>query len=111
MTAKHTTSAHARAQSTVVQNFSDDLDSMFGLQSPGTLGRLAETVQLKKQVLNTADRELQDLEARLRETERRLAQVSGYRPGTPRGIPKTTTASTRGSATNSRPSTSRKEKA
>ncbi|KAF2768209.1 hypothetical protein EJ03DRAFT_328573, partial [Teratosphaeria nubilosa] len=67
---------HPRPSSTIVQSFSADLDSMFGLGGPVNVGQLEQTVEEKKQGLSDADRQLQELEAKLRETEQRLAQVS-----------------------------------
>ncbi|KXL48878.1 hypothetical protein M433DRAFT_141878 [Acidomyces richmondensis BFW] len=73
---------HHRHESTLVQSFSADLDSMFGLGGP--VGELEQTVEEKKQGLNSASNELQQLEARLRETEERLAKVSrGNSPARP----------------------------
>ncbi|KAH9826991.1 hypothetical protein Tdes44962_MAKER03223 [Teratosphaeria destructans] len=65
-----------RPESTIVQSFSADLDSMFGLGGGADVGQLEQTVEEKKQGLSDADRQLQELEAKLRETEQRLAQVS-----------------------------------
>lgn len=101
-------------QSTIVQSFSADLDSMFGLGSgePSVgVDHLEQTVEEKyvrlyarpkalcltarrKQVVTSASTELQKLEAKLRETEQRLAQVArGSSPqrqantGAPRSYP------------------------
>ncbi|KAK5175019.1 uncharacterized protein LTR77_000155 [Saxophila tyrrhenica] len=90
------TSKHSRVTSTVAQSFADDLDSMFGLGMGGSsvrttegaapaaegsgngegLNTLSETVEAKKEKVTSGQTELEKLEARLRETEQRLAKVS-----------------------------------
>ncbi|TKA74558.1 hypothetical protein B0A55_04446 [Friedmanniomyces simplex] len=67
-------SQSAVPQPNIVQSFSQDLDSMFGLD-PG-VGHLEQTVEQKKQIVTSGHQQLQELEARLRETEERLARVS-----------------------------------
>ncbi|THZ90508.1 hypothetical protein D6C82_10417 [Aureobasidium pullulans] len=62
--------------SIAARNFSDDLDSLFGLNSGTTLGNLSFTVQEKKRTVTTREEELAAIEARLRETEQRLAQAA-----------------------------------
>ncbi|KAF2479138.1 hypothetical protein BDY17DRAFT_305039 [Neohortaea acidophila] len=64
----------AQADSSVVQNFATDLDSMFGL-SHG-IATLSQTVEEKKASVSSGQSELEALEARLRETEDRLRKVS-----------------------------------
>ncbi|KAK4548037.1 hypothetical protein LTR36_010757 [Oleoguttula mirabilis] len=71
------------SQSTIVQSFATDLDSMFGLSSGAVpassdqgVGQLEQNVEEKKQTVTEASRDLQALEAKLREMEAKLAQVS-----------------------------------
>ncbi|KAI6863584.1 hypothetical protein KC343_g3516 [Hortaea werneckii] len=64
-------------ESTVVQSFSADLDSMFGLGEGPAFGQLAQDVQQKQQTVTSASSELEKLEAKLRETEQRLAAATG----------------------------------
>ncbi|EME48618.1 hypothetical protein DOTSEDRAFT_67602 [Dothistroma septosporum NZE10] len=66
---------NTRPESTIAQNFASDLDAMFGLDSGG-VDDLHRTVEQKKQVVTTGEQQLQELEAKLRETEERLARVS-----------------------------------
>ncbi|THV84830.1 hypothetical protein D6D27_07961 [Aureobasidium pullulans] len=73
---EHTTQPRARPESIAARNFSDDLDSLFGLNSGTTLGNLSFTVQEKKRTVTTREEELAAIEARLRETEQRLAQAA-----------------------------------
>ncbi|KAI6916343.1 hypothetical protein D0869_13273 [Hortaea werneckii] len=68
-------------ESTVVQSFSADLDSMFGLGEGPAFGQLAQDVQQKQQTVTSASSELEKLEAKLRETEQRLAAARGTSPG------------------------------
>ncbi|KAI7154217.1 hypothetical protein KC349_g7783 [Hortaea werneckii] len=68
-------------ESTVVQSFSADLDSMFGLGEGPAFGQLAQDVQQKQQTVTSASTELEKLEAKLRETEQRLAAARGTSPG------------------------------
>ncbi|KAI5369587.1 hypothetical protein Slin15195_G004620 [Septoria linicola] len=63
----------ARPESTIAQSFAADLDSMFGL---GEMDTLSRTIEEKKSTVSTGQLQLQELEARLRETEQRLAKVS-----------------------------------
>ncbi|EMF17512.1 uncharacterized protein SEPMUDRAFT_146511 [Sphaerulina musiva SO2202] len=63
----------ARPESTIAQTFAADLDSMFGL---GEVDELSKTIEQKKSTVTTGQQQLQELEARLRETEQRLAKVS-----------------------------------
>ncbi|KAI7225042.1 hypothetical protein KC330_g9204, partial [Hortaea werneckii] len=69
-------------ESTVVQSFSADLDSMFGLGEGPAFGQLAQDVQQKQQTVTSASSELEKLEAKLRETEQRLAAARGCCRGT-----------------------------
>ncbi|KAK5136835.1 hypothetical protein LTR08_001757 [Meristemomyces frigidus] len=81
--------ATRRPASTVVESFSADLDSMFGLRegaegsaraNPSGLvnvDELEQTVEDKKQVVTEASSQLQALEARLRDAEQRLARAKG----------------------------------
>ncbi|KAM3418851.1 hypothetical protein BST61_g4814 [Cercospora zeina] len=62
-----------RPESTIAQNFAADLDSMFGL---GEVDDLSRTIEEKKYTVSSGQQQLQELEARLRETEQRLAKVS-----------------------------------
>ncbi|KAK4555553.1 hypothetical protein LTR86_007306 [Recurvomyces mirabilis] len=66
--------AAAQPPPSIVQSFSADLDSMFGLESD--LGQLEQTVEAKKQTVTSSHQQLQELEAKLRATEHRLSQVS-----------------------------------
>ncbi|TKA32918.1 hypothetical protein B0A50_01144 [Salinomyces thailandicus] len=77
---QNTGTGSLRPESTLVQNFSADLDSMFGLGEGPAVGQLAENVQQKQQTVTTASTELEKLEAKLRETEQRLAQARGDSP-------------------------------
>ncbi|QIW97333.1 hypothetical protein AMS68_002851 [Peltaster fructicola] len=63
-----------RPESTIAQNFAADLDSMFGL-TPEVDG-LEHNVNQKKTSITTSNMELQELEARLKAMEDRLAKVS-----------------------------------
>nr|POE46906.1 hypothetical protein CFP56_00238 [Quercus suber] len=74
-----------RPESTIVQSFSADLDSMFGLNSE--VDDLQQTVERKKSTVSSSERELLELEARLRETEERLARVSNSRHASPSRAP------------------------
>ncbi|CZT16935.1 uncharacterized protein RCC_02769 [Ramularia collo-cygni] len=61
----------SRPVSTIAQNFAADLDSMFGLTP--------EVEELSKNVeQNSGEQELQELEARLKAAEQRLARVSRH---------------------------------
>ncbi|KAI4854187.1 hypothetical protein E4T44_00342 [Aureobasidium sp. EXF-8845] len=98
---EHSSQQRARPESIVARNFSDDLDSLFGLNSGTTLGNLSFTVEEKsvlpqhslsmtechpwlgsrlircrKRTVSTREEELAAIEARLRETEQRLAQAA-----------------------------------
>ncbi|KAI5270022.1 hypothetical protein E4T47_06525 [Aureobasidium subglaciale] len=73
---EHTSQPRARPESIAARNFSDDLDSLFGLNSGTTLGNLSYTVAEKKRTVSTREEELAAIEARLRETEQRLAQAA-----------------------------------
>ncbi|KAG9631636.1 hypothetical protein KCU98_g3279, partial [Aureobasidium melanogenum] len=73
---EHTPQQRARPESIAARNFSDDLDSLFGLNSGTTLGNLSFTVQEKKRTVSTREEELAEIEARLRETEERLARAA-----------------------------------
>ncbi|KAK3056890.1 hypothetical protein LTR09_001928 [Extremus antarcticus] len=84
---------HSRVTSTVAQSFAADLDSMFGLSTGGPSGgleTLSQTVEEKKEKVSSGQTELEQLEARLRETEQRLARVSRNsspsRPGAGRTV-------------------------
>ncbi|KAF2172539.1 hypothetical protein M409DRAFT_17770 [Zasmidium cellare ATCC 36951] len=67
---------NTRPESTIAQNFAADLDSMFGLNAPPGVDNLSRTVEEKKHTVTTGEQQLQELEAKLRETEERLARVS-----------------------------------
>ncbi|KAK6439046.1 hypothetical protein LTR95_004744 [Oleoguttula sp. CCFEE 5521] len=73
-------SSSSGSEAAIVQSFAADLDDMFGLEPtasrPVDVEHLSQTVNEKKQTLSTKDGELQELEARIRETEERLARVS-----------------------------------
>ncbi|KAF1345430.1 hypothetical protein BDV97DRAFT_402015 [Delphinella strobiligena] len=69
-----------RPESMLARNFSEDLDSLFGMHSGTTIGHLNETVQEKRQTLTTQERELAELEERIREAEERLARASASSP-------------------------------
>ncbi|KAF2214639.1 hypothetical protein CERZMDRAFT_110249 [Cercospora zeae-maydis SCOH1-5] len=71
-----------RPESTIAQNFAADLDSMFGL---GEVDDLSRTIEEKKYTVSSGQQQLQELEARLRETEQRLAKVSRHSSPTPQG--------------------------
>ncbi|PPJ56368.1 hypothetical protein CBER1_00658 [Cercospora berteroae] len=71
-----------RPESTIAQNFAADLDSMFGL---GEVDDLSRTIEEKKYTVSSGQQQLQELEARLRETEQRLAKVSRQSSPAPRG--------------------------
>ncbi|KAI4744734.1 hypothetical protein E4T50_04911 [Aureobasidium sp. EXF-12298] len=73
---EHTPQQRARPESIAARNFSDDLDSLFGLNSGTTLGNLSFTVEEKKRTVSTREEELAAIEARLRETEQRLARAA-----------------------------------
>ncbi|KAH0353293.1 hypothetical protein KCU83_g3308, partial [Aureobasidium melanogenum] len=73
---EHTPQQRTRPESIAARNFSDDLDSLFGLNSGTTLGNLSFTVQEKKRTVSTREEELAEIEARLRETEERLARAA-----------------------------------
>ncbi|CAD0111426.1 unnamed protein product [Aureobasidium uvarum] len=73
---EHTPQQRARPESIAARNFSDDLDSLFGLNSGTTLGNLSFTVQEKSRTVSTREEELAAIEARLRETEERLARAA-----------------------------------
>ncbi|KAK8217335.1 hypothetical protein M8818_001588 [Zalaria obscura] len=60
--------------SNVAQSFSEDLDAVFGMNAQ--LRGLASTVEEKKRTVSSQSQELAELDAKLRETEERLAQVS-----------------------------------
>lgn len=59
-------------------NFSASLDTVFAIQEPITpeIVDLAQSVEQKKQAVDSQSRELQALEARLREMEERLKMTS-----------------------------------
>ncbi|KAF1826338.1 uncharacterized protein K489DRAFT_407090 [Dissoconium aciculare CBS 342.82] len=63
-----------RPESTIAQIFADDLDAMFGLTPE--VEQLTQTVEDKKLKVSSGNRELQELEARLKKAEQRLARVS-----------------------------------
>ncbi|KAL1305104.1 hypothetical protein AAFC00_002034 [Neodothiora populina] len=69
-----------RPESVIARNFSEDLDSLFGLNSGTTIGHLNHTVQEKKRNVSTQEEELAALEERIREAEERLARASGAAP-------------------------------
>ncbi|KAK3681543.1 hypothetical protein LTR37_020851 [Vermiconidia calcicola] len=76
--AQNSSYKHSRMTSTVAQSFAGELDSMFGL-GMGTgagIDTLSQTVEQKKATVNSGQSELEKLEAKLRETEQRLAKVS-----------------------------------
>ncbi|KAI7272281.1 hypothetical protein KC345_g7110 [Hortaea werneckii] len=77
MAGEQNTSSVRPDESTVVQSFSADLDSMFGLGEGPAFGQLAQDVQQKQQTVTSASSELEKLEAKLRETEQRLAAATG----------------------------------
>ncbi|RMY69460.1 hypothetical protein D0862_14869 [Hortaea werneckii] len=81
MAGEQNTSSVRPDESTVVQSFSADLDSMFGLGEGPAFGQLAQDVQQKQQTVTSASSELEKLEAKLRETEQRLAAARGTSPG------------------------------
>ncbi|KAJ6150522.1 hypothetical protein N7471_001721 [Penicillium samsonianum] len=64
----------ARPQSTMAQAFSSALDSAFMLDSD--VNNLSQTIDQKKQQMLIQNRELQELQNRIREAERRLQSQS-----------------------------------
>ncbi|KAK4634083.1 hypothetical protein CLAFUW4_01413 [Fulvia fulva] len=77
---------NTRPESTIAQNFASDLDAMFGLDSGG-VDDLSRTVEEKKQTVTTGEQQLQELEAKLRETEERLARVSRHNSPSRHALP------------------------
>ncbi|CAP86799.1 Pc20g14700 [Penicillium rubens Wisconsin 54-1255] len=66
----------ARPQSTMAQAFSSALDSAFMLDSD--VNNLSQTIDQKKQQMLIQNRELEELQNRIREAERRLqSQTTG----------------------------------
>ncbi|KAF2199629.1 hypothetical protein GQ43DRAFT_111086 [Delitschia confertaspora ATCC 74209] len=69
----HSWKPNGRPQSTLAQNFSAALDDLF--QINGGLDALSKNVHRRKQTVTIQTSELEQLEARLRETEERLKLV------------------------------------
>lgn len=67
-----------RPTSMIARNFSADLNEAFATDS--SLDGLVQSVQLKKEAVNSQTQELQALEARLRETEERLKERQSRDP-------------------------------
>ncbi|MCJ1274694.1 hypothetical protein MMC21_002492 [Puttea exsequens] len=74
---------NGRPQSTIARNFSASLNDAFAIDSK--LDDLAQSVEQKKQAVNSQNAELEALEAKLRETEDRLKQRQS-RNSSPSGI-------------------------
>ena len=78
---------------TIALNFSADLDNAFAINTPELAG-LQESVEQKKQAVSTQNQQLQELQARIRETEERLKKSSSSAIGG-----KNTTVAERGTRT------------
>ncbi|WPH03399.1 Hypothetical protein R9X50_00627800 [Acrodontium crateriforme] len=76
MAAQDSNKDASKRQSTLLETFTADLDSMFGLTPE--VQELSQHVESRRQEVSSGERELQEIEARLRETERRLARVSRH---------------------------------
>ncbi|RHZ71962.1 hypothetical protein CDV55_108526 [Aspergillus turcosus] len=80
-----------RPQSTMAQDFSSTLDSVFALDSD--VDNLSQTIDRKRFQMIIQTRELEELQAKIRETERRLKArqsliVDGNGSGNSAGAPK-----------------------
>ncbi|KAL2046908.1 hypothetical protein N7G274_000926 [Stereocaulon virgatum] len=64
---------NGRPQSTMARNFSASLNDAFAIND-NSLDGLLQSVEQKKQAVNSQSQELEALEARIRETEERLKQ-------------------------------------
>ncbi|CAF9935781.1 MAG: hypothetical protein ALECFALPRED_006550 [Alectoria fallacina] len=67
-----------RSASMIARNFSADLNDAFSMDR--NLDGLVQSVQLKKEAVNSQTQELQALEARLRDTEQRLREQQSRDP-------------------------------
>ncbi|CAD6583438.1 MAG: hypothetical protein ASARMPRED_001322 [Alectoria sarmentosa] len=67
-----------RSASMIARNFSADLNDAFSMDR--NLDGLVQSVQLKKEAVNSQNQELQALEARLRDTEQRLKEQQSRDP-------------------------------
>lgn len=67
-----------RPTSMIGRNFSADLNNAFAMDS--SLDGLVQSVQLKKEAVDSQTQELQALEARLRDTEERLKERQSRDP-------------------------------
>lgn len=83
-------STNRRPESSIAQSFAADLDSMFGLSTgevpvrsesgENTSGDIEQALNQKKQTLSSKAAELEELEARIKATEERLAKSRNASP-------------------------------
>lgn len=69
---------NGRPQSTIARNFMSELDDLFKID--GGLDEVHATVHEKKQAVTSHTQQLEEIEARLRETEERLRQAKSSPP-------------------------------